>query len=266
MAKERASGDGRPSWASTRHASPLPTFYTEDLLEDETPTAGDRDFLDIFNISPLRPFLPLLHESTRLFFQVLEGKSAGDLERLFCLLGLGEPWVARRRFHAYSLSPLHRHRDPVPPQAWGWRPLLQDALSAAARRGHPVLPATREESRPTSACVLGRRKPPRVDSVLGEEIETERTGKDPPPRRPGGSRDVPGPAAGQPGYDRLAMLTRVYLQDPLDYDAEKLFRPGPGAGPAGRPRGTTLSRLGLDTWVFWAGTSGRQAFAFPLQS
>jgi len=115
------------------HASPLPTFYTEDLLEDETSDEpATRDFLDIFNHRLFALFFRCCLKY-RLFFQVLEGKNAGDQERLFCLLGLGEPGLREEIPHAFSLSRYTGIVTQYPHSAWGLETMLRDAF-----RGVPV--------------------------------------------------------------------------------------------------------------------------------
>jgi hypothetical protein len=68
---------------------------------------------------------------------------------------------------------------------------------------------------------------------------------------------------GSPGCERLALLTRLYLQDPLDFDAELVL--AEGQARTSRLGEATMSRLGLDTWVFSGEHMGEASAAFPLQ-
>ena len=78
-------------------SSPLPTFYTEDLiLEAGQDESVSRDFLDIFH-HRLYGLLFQAWMKYRLFFQVAEEKDAQQLERLYCLLGLGAVILRRRK-------------------------------------------------------------------------------------------------------------------------------------------------------------------------
>jgi type VI secretion system protein ImpH len=244
------------------HASPLPTFYTEDLLEDETSDEpATRDFLDIFNHRLFALFFRCCMKY-RLFFQVLEGKNAGDLERLFCLLGLGEPGLREEIPHAYSLSRYIGIVTQYPHSAWGLETMLRDAF-----RGVPVeviqcfrrrvrIPSDQRLCLGQAGSRLG------IDSVLGEEIE-DRMGKIRLRVGPVDLATFQGLLPGSPDHDRLAMLTRLYLQDPLDYDAELVL--ARGQARTARLGESTLSRLGLDTWVFSGGHIGETIVAFPLQ-
>jgi type VI secretion system protein ImpH len=71
-------------------ASPLPTFYTEDLIDEAAEDESvSRDFIDIVN----QRIFSLLFEcwgKYRQTLQVVEEKNAAHLERLLCLLGIGE--------------------------------------------------------------------------------------------------------------------------------------------------------------------------------
>jgi type VI secretion system protein ImpH len=101
-----------------------------------------------------------------------------------------------------------------------------------------------------------------IDSVLGEEIE-DRMGKIRLRVGPVDLATFQGLLPGSPDHDRLAMLTRLYLQDPLDYDAELVL--ARGQARTARLGESTLSRLGLDTWVFSGGHIGETSVAFPLR-
>jgi type VI secretion system protein ImpH len=198
----------------------------------------------------------------RLFFQVLEGKNAGDLERLFCLLGLGEPGLREEIPHAYSLSRYIGIVTQYPHSAWGLETMLRDAF-----RGVPVevIQCFRRRVRipPDQRLCLGQAGSRLgIDSVLGEEIE-DRMGKIRLRVGPLDLATFQGLLPGSPDHDRLAMLTRLYLQDPLDYDAELVL--ARGQARTARLGESTLSRLGLDTWVFSGGHIGETRVAFPLQ-
>jgi type VI secretion system protein ImpH len=244
------------------HASPLPTFYTEDLLEDETSDEPmTREFLDIFNHRLFSLFFRCCMKY-RLFFQVLEERNAGDLERLFCLLGLGEPGLRGEIPRAYSLSRYTGIMTQYPHSAWGLETMLRDAF-----RGVPVgviqcfrrcvrIPPEQRFCLGQAGSRLG------VDSVLGKEIE-DRMGKIRLRVGPVDLATFQGLLPGSPGYERLAVLTRLYLQDPLDFDAELVL--AERQARTARLGEAAMSRLGLDTWVFSGEHMGEASAAFPLQ-
>jgi type VI secretion system protein ImpH len=244
------------------HSSPLPTFYTEDLLEDETSDEPvTREFLDILNHRLFTLFFRCCMKY-RLFFQVFEERNAGDLERLFCLLGLGEPELRAEIPRAYSLSRYTGIVTQHPHSAWGLETMLRDAF-----RGVPagVVQCFRRRVRipPEQRLCLGRTGSRLgIDSVLGEEIE-DRTGKIRLCVGPVDLATFQGLLPGSPGYERLAMLTRLYLQDPLEFDAELVL--AARQARTARVGEATLSRLGLDTWVFSGEHIEEASAAFPLQ-
>ena len=239
------------------HASPLPTFYTEDLLEDETSDEpATRDFLDIFNHRLFALFFRCCMKY-RLFFQVLEEKNAGDLERLFCLLGLGEPGLREEIPHAYSLSRYIGIVTQYPHSAWGLETMLQDAF-----RGVPVgvIQCFRRRVRipPDQRLRLGQAGSRLgIDSVLGEEIE-DRTGKI---RLRVGPVDLATFQGLLPGSPELRQAG--HADETLPAGPPRLrrgTRPGPRARPA-RPASGNRRCRGWD-WTrgfFRASTSGRQA-------
>jgi len=198
----------------------------------------------------------------RLFFQVLEERNAGDLERLFCLLGLGEPGLREEIPRAYSLSRYTGIVTQYPHSAWGLETMLQDAF-----RGVPVsvVQCFRRRVRipPEQRFCLGQAGSRLgADSVLGEEIE-DRMGKIRLRVGPVDLAIFQGLLPGSPGYERLAVLTRLYLQDPLDRDVELVL--AEGQARTARLGDSMMSRLGLDTWVFSGERIGETSAAFPLQ-
>jgi type VI secretion system protein ImpH len=244
------------------HASPLPTFYTEDLLEEEVSDESvTRDFLDIFNHRLFALFFRCCIKY-RLSFQVLEERNAADLDRLFCLLGLAEPRLREEIPQAYSLFRYIGIMTQHPHSAWGLETMLQDAF-----RGVPVRVIQcfmrRVRIPPEQRLCLGQAGSRLgLDSVLGEQIE-DRMGKI---RLRVGPVDLAmfhGLLPGSREYERLAMMTRLYLQDPLDRDVELVL--AENQARTVRLGESTMSRLGLDTWVFSGEQLGETSATFPLQ-
>ncbi|NPV05331.1 MAG: type VI secretion system baseplate subunit TssG [Syntrophaceae bacterium] len=243
-------------------ASPLPAFYTEDLLQDETSDESvTRDFLDIFNHRLFALFFRCALKY-RLFFRVCEERSAEDLERLFCLLGLGEPGLRQGLADAQSLLRYIGIFTQHPRSALGLETMLRDAFPGVPVRVLPCcrrrvrIPAEQRLHLGRSGCRLG------IDSVLGGEIE-DRTGKI---RLRVGPVDLGAFQRLLPGsrdHERIALLTRLYLQDPLERDVELVL--AQGEARTTRLGGAAMSRLGLDTWVFSGERIGETSAVFPLQ-
>ncbi len=238
--------------------SPLPTFYTEDLLEEEREgRAGMRAFLDLLNA----PFYPLRWRTWgrhRLFHGLVEAPSADSWERLFSLLGLGFG-------HARAAVPrpegLLRHLGLFVQRcrsAEGLRCLLADRL------GEPTLEVR-------SGCFQWLPVPPDqrlrlgaqahelgVAAVLGERVP-DWSGRfllaaGPMPARRF-FRWLPGAA----GFREAAGLIRLYLDQPLRWDLQLTLAAGEARGARlGDPR---WGVLGMSTWLL-AGTGPAQV-RFP---
>ncbi len=228
-------------------SSPLPTFYTEDLMDE----AGDeesvsRDFIDIINH---RLFL-LLFESWakyRQFMQVVEEKNDDNLVRLFSLLGLGEKPLREDITDAYGLIRYIGLLTQFPRSAVGLRCLLQDALGdisvnvVSCVKTKARIPEDQRCSMGMTGCTLGS------DSYVGEEID-DRMGMFRLQVGPINSQQFQSLLPGGKDRERLKFLTKFYVTDPLEYDMELILAEGE-AQPVSLGR-LEWSRLGWDTWIF----------------
>ncbi len=231
-------------------ASPLPTFYTEDLLAEAAQDESVcRDFIDIFNQS----IYDLLYQGWlkyRQFLNIAEVNDHAYLERLYCLLGLGaEPLRSSQDIPGgdYRLLRYIGLFTQHPRSAAGLGAMLRDALgdipleivSCIPRKAS--IPPSQRMQMGLSGSQLG------IDSYLGEEIP-DRMGKF---RIQVGPLDQAGFLRFTPGnesYDLLVALTESYLADPLAYEMELIL----GARQAqtvalGDP---VRSVLGVTSWVF----------------
>ncbi len=254
--------DGRRQFAVTANflglygvSSPLPSFYTEDLIEEQGQDESvSRDFLDIFN----HRFYELLFDcwrKYRLFFQVGEENDGPALERLFCLLGLGPEPLRQGMENPRRLLRYLGLFSQFPRSAAGLATLLSDALDKVPIT---IVPCIDRKARIAgdqrfalgkSNCRLGG------DSYMGDQIR-DRMGK---------FRIRIGPldqatflyfTPGNRGYRQLAELTALYLNQPLECEAELMMAPG-------EARTTCLGEklrasLGVTTWVFGGQTITRQ--------
>ena len=244
-------------------SSPLPTFYTEDLLDEEAEDQSvTRDFIDIFNH---RLYLLLFRCWTkyRQFLQVVEENNPKALERLFCLLGLGENELRENLPDSYSLIRYLGLLTQFPRSALGLKTLLQDALKImpievvpCVRRTVKIPPDQRFYLGAAGSC-LGK------DSFLGEEID-DRMGKFCLQVGPLKSERFHSLVPQNPNHQRLVFLTQFYLNEPLEYDLELIL----AEGEAGSTRlgGPMWSRLGWDTWTFSTDHLGEVRATFPPQS
>jgi type VI secretion system protein ImpH len=228
-------------------ASPLPTFYTEDLLSEVADeVTSTRDFLDILH-ARLYALLFRVFGKYRTLLRVLEEGDAGEQERLFCLIGLGEPALRENLPGAWTLLRYAGLLSQFPRSAAGLEAMLRDALGGIPVEAVPCLERMvkiPEDQR----CVLGRSGNRLGDeAVVGEEIR-DRGGKF---RLRVGPVDIERFQTLMPGgadHGKLASLTRFYLDAPLEFDIELLLaREAVHTTRLGAPR---WAGLGLDTWIF----------------
>lgn len=243
-------------------ASPLPTFYTEDLMQQEADEeSATRDFLDIFNHRLYTLFFHCCMKY-RLFFQVCEENNPETLDKLFCLLGLGESRHRQDMPYAYSLLRYSGILSQHPRSAWGLETMLGDAFSYAPVK---VMQCSRRRVKiPLSQRLLLGRAGSSLgtDSVIGEQIE-DHTGKFRLRVGPVNFSRFQQLLPGSEENERLTILTRFYLQDPLEYDMELILKEGETSSVC--LGSETTSRLGMDTWIFSCEEIGEVRAIFPLQ-
>jgi type VI secretion system protein ImpH len=240
-------------------SSPLPTFYTEDLMseasEDET-TA--REFFDIVN-GRLFQLLFKCMMKYKQFLQVAEDENDEIVERLYCLLGIGEKSLRKDIRKPQKLLRYIGLFTQFPKSALGLQTLLSDALGQLPVEISPCqlrrakIPEDQRMKFGSTIGTLG------VDSIVGEEID-DRMGK---------FRVQVGPLKGDvfpnffPGgahYEDMVALTRLYVLDPLDFDLEIILAEGEARPISlGAPE---WSRLGWDTWSFSGDTLGEVRVQF----
>jgi len=243
-------------------SSPLPTFYTEDLLDEASEDLSvTRDFIDIFNH---RLYLLLFHSWTkyRLFLQVIEENNPEVLGKLFCLVGLGEKGMRKDLPDAYSLIRYTGLFTQFPKSASGLQTLLYDALGKIPVKVIPCMKRT-VKIPPDQRLLLG---PPGnslgEDSFLGEEID-DRMGKFRLRIGPLKSDSFHALLPGSPDHQRFAFLTKFYLLDVFEYDVELILAEKEAETVS--LGGSQWSRLGLDTWVFSLSHLAEAKTIFPPQ-
>jgi len=228
-------------------SSPLPAFYTEDLLleeaEDESVT---RDFLSFVN-DRLYSLLCDCWAKYRQHVQIVERRDEAHVERFYCLLGLGEGELRRDLPDAYSLMRYLGLFTQFPRSALGLRTLLRDALVGLPVEIVPCMarwvriPPDQRFIMGVSGGSLG------VDTVVGEEIE-DRMGKFRVRIGPLTRAQFQAILPEEPDYRKVDFLTHFYINEPLEYEIELVLASGEAATPClGDP---AWARLGWSTWVF----------------
>jgi len=228
-------------------SSPLPTFYTEDLIDENLQEVTViRDFLDIVNA----PFYRLFYQcwsKYRQHIKIIDEQDPVYLERLFCFLGLGIEEHRREIPDVQALIPYVGLFTQFPRSALGLKTLLTDILHVHSLdvvqcvRRKAVIPEDQRLFLGTSIRYLG------VDSYVGQEVDD----------RMGAFRIVIGPVEADrfheflpdtQKFDMMARIIRLYLDKPLTWESEVSLYPGEVKTVClGESR---WSRLGWDTWIF----------------
>lgn len=242
-------------------SSPLPTFYSEDLIaEAGRDESVSRDFIDILH----QRLYDLLFQSWlkyRQFFQVAEQNSAPYVERLFCLLGLGDAALRRQIPDVQRLLRYIGLFTQYPRSAAGLVTLLKDDLSdvpialvPCVRRMAAIDDSQRMKIGMTGSA-LGE------DTYVGQEIE-DRMGKFRIRIGPLTQADFLRFTPGKPDYERLTALTQLYLVEPLEYDIELILTENQAQTAClGDP---DRAMVGVTCWVFSEQTLGEVYTRFAV--
>lgn len=238
-------------------ASPLPTYYTEDLFEQEREGRhATRDFLDVIH----HAMYPLLFEAWRkhrLQDRVVEDGDAEVLDQLYAFTGLHNRKLREELPESGDLLRYAGLFNQRPRSASGLQTLLADAFHPASVRIESC--TLQHLPIPSDQCLrLGMQA-----HCLGEETHLGSQIDDYSSSLTISLSDLPEDLfhqllPGTAGHARLQFLTRFYLIDPLEVRVElelrhddaraarTLAEPLTSGTDAAMPN---WSRLGLDTWL-----------------
>jgi type VI secretion system protein ImpH len=224
--------------------SPLPTFYTEDLIDEQLQgNSTARDFLDILHAA-LYPLLFRAWEKNRLWLAVAERRDQTRLDQLFSLVGLGgnrgTRWQAAR-----ALLPHAGNFNQFPRSALGLQSLVSGLLGNLPVEVEPCVTETVFIPRPArcllgeQACRLGE------DALLGSLIDERaggllvHVGPIPAARL---AEMLPGTARHTELVDAIALYLKTPLRCALALHVRPEQRPGARLGEG-------WHQLGLNTWL-----------------
>ena len=227
-------------------SSPLPTYYTEELLDEQGEDKNvSREFLDIVNHGFFVLFT-LADCYYRLSRQLCEENDRDILLRLFALAGLGHEEMLKNIFRTPgALLRATGLLTQFPRSAAGLRGLLADRIGAPV---DIIQCVPREAKIPMDQCCCLNRE----ENALGQGAWIGFTASD----ALGKVAIVAGPLTasvyrrfmpGRPDHDELLKLIRFYATQPLAFDVA--FVLNPDEAQPGRVGEAQWSQLGCDVWL-----------------
>lgn len=228
-------------------SSPLPTFYTEDLIDELNEDKSiQRDFIDIINYS-IYPIFFKIWSKYRLFYKICEENDETVIHKIYCLLGL-EDRQMRNQFH--NTEKYFRYAGLVlqfPRSAEGLIAVVEDCfnLKHRVRINQCVLrqvsiPKDQHSLLGVSSCTLGQ------DSVIGDTI-MDITGKFQLVMGDADAGILHAFLPDKPLFQELKQLVNFYVNQPLEW--EVLMELDGRHIETAQPGNTTWSNLGWNTWL-----------------
>lgn len=226
-------------------SSPLPGFYTEELLDDEWDEYRSRkDFFDVIH----NHVYPLLYEAWlkyKFSHNAVEFVDPKYCEIIFSLIGLDQSFRSKQEKSGYLLKYAgllgQRTRSLL-----GLKTILQDFLGELGvdikpcqQRKVPIVKSQR--------CLLGMQNATLgQDACIGKEV-VDRSGKFSIEIGPLSARQFSSIKQGRAIVDRIKSLLRIYLVQPLEFNISLLLKPG--ALKPGRLGDSASSVLGNNCWL-----------------
>lgn len=230
-------------------SSPLPTFYTEELLDEQAEDRSvSRDFLDVVGDGFFTLFF-LAWARHRLSLKACEERDPATMERLYSLVGLGDPEV-RKLFSSPGLMLRATGLlTQFPRSAAGLRGLLSDRVGAPVKIEQCVsrwVPIPHDQR-----CGLGLDTAQLGDNAwLGSQARDD-TGKIRLEVGPLNAKTFGEIIPGGIWHTACVRLVRFYCTEPLEFDV--LLHMDPAEAQGARLGTGDWSRLGCDAWL---GTDG----------
>ncbi len=228
-------------------SSPLPTFYTEDLLLEQSQDRSiSRDFIDVINARVYWLYFKTWRRY-RLFFNIIDDPDQDTLQRLFCLLGLENEQLRGSVYDAYGLLRYTGLIMHFPRSAEGLKAMLLDGLQQPTVRitqcveRQATIPRDQRFIMGESGNLLGE------NAYLGMEI-SDRMGKFRVHFGPLGIEEFERLMPDQKLFEKMENMIGFYMDQPLDWDVEVELNPQ--EIETARLGECRWARLGWDTWTF----------------
>ena len=153
-------------------SSPLPTFYTEDLIEEFNDDKSiKRDFMDIINYS-IYPLFFKIWSKYRLFYKICEEKNETLINMLYSFLGLADKQSRDRIFNIERYFRYTGLTLQFPRSAEGLEAIISDGFNLKGRveinqcvHRTVTIPADQHVLLGIFSCTLGE------DAVIGRQID-----------------------------------------------------------------------------------------------
>jgi len=242
-------------------SSPLPTFYTEDLLQENLQDfSASRGLIDIINSRFYDLFFHVWGRH-RLFFKLIEDPSYAYLQRLYCFLGPESEKLRQGIDDAYGMLRYIGVAQQFPRSAEGLRVLISDYLAEKRIAIEQcvlrivAIPIDQRFSLGKAGNLLGQ------SAYLGEEF-TDMTGKFRVHIGAVGAEKFQGLLPDKPAFQRISQLVRFYADQPLMWDMKLSI--DINEVQTARIGQSAWSRLGWDTWMFSGKMPDKEAAAMFL--
>ncbi len=205
-------------------SSPLPGFYTEELLDDEWDELGSRKaFFDIIH----NHVYPLLYQAWlkyKFSHNVVEFEDPKYEEIIFSLIGLGEAYRSEPKKYGYLLQYAGLLSQRTKSMA-GLKTILRDHLGDIGIDIKPCVPRRVPIVR-QQRCLLGQQHTTLGgDACIGKEV-ADRGGKFSVELGPLNAQQFSEMTIRGDTIDWIKTLLKLYLVQPLEYGITLLLEPG----------------------------------------
>lgn len=228
-------------------SSPLPTFYTEDLIDEFNDDKSiKRDFMDIINYA-LYPIFFKIWSKHRLFYKICEEQDEQVIEMLYSLLGLEDKQARSRikkidRYFRYTGLSLQ-----FPRSAEGLESIVSDGFDLKDRvQINQCVPRTvkipedQHALLGQSSCTLGE------DAVIGRTVN-DISGKFQIRIKDADSDTLHTFLPDRDAFVELRQLVEFYVNQPLDWELAVEVKEN--QIQTAQPGNSQWSHLGWNTWL-----------------